>query len=89
MFGSNWRASIADSSNFCSGGSRKLVTGDDLSKIYTKESVLNEYLQGRISKSKLDDMIRKKQIPHFRLGVRVLFRKGELDYWVKAIRKEM
>jgi excisionase family DNA binding protein len=34
------------------------------------------------SEFKLRDMVRLKQIPHYRIGSRILFRKVTIDEWI-------
>jgi excisionase family DNA binding protein len=36
------------------------------------------------SEFKLRDMVRLKQIPHYHIGNRILFRKASLDEWITA-----
>ncbi|NRR04565.1 helix-turn-helix domain-containing protein [Brevibacillus sp. RS1.1] len=41
----------------------------------------------RISEYTLREAVRKKQIPHYRIGSRILFRKAALDEWIEQQEK--
>lgn len=49
--------------------------------LMTKKEMM-EYL--RISKGTLDKMMRKREIPFIKLGKRVLFKRQEIDNWLKS-----
>ncbi len=61
---------------------------DQPAKVYTVKTVLSDFFQGNLSESKLREMVRKNQIPHFRIGAKILFRKDSFDEWVKAQEKK-
>lgn len=42
---------------------------------------LSNYLN--ISVSLIRKLIRKKEIPHNRIGIKILFSKNEIDKWIK------
>ena len=46
---------------------------------------VGEYL--RIGPTRLDELLTKKGLPHFRFGRRVLFRKSEVDAWLERYSK--
>lgn len=53
-------------------------------KVYTVKTVLGEFFQGNVGETKLREMVRKGEIPHFRVGTKILFRKDSLDEWVNG-----
>lgn len=50
-------------------------------RMFTVKTVLIEYFQNTIGETKLRAMIKKGEIPHFRVGNKVIFRESALDAW--------
>lgn len=48
---------------------------------YTVKTALTEYFQGTIGETKLREAIRAGEIPHFRIGSRIILRQVALDAW--------
>ncbi|GAB6178996.1 hypothetical protein JCM14036_03150 [Desulfotomaculum defluvii] len=57
---------------------------DKPKRIYTVQTALKEYFQGTIGETKLRSAIRQGQIPHVRVGVKILLREEALDKWMAA-----
>ncbi|MCK9327361.1 MAG: helix-turn-helix domain-containing protein [Bacteroidales bacterium] len=49
---------------------------------FTVRTALDEYFQGTIGETKFREAIRKGQIPHFRVGTKIILRQASLDKWV-------
>lgn len=41
----------------------------------------------KVSTSTIYDLVRKKQIPHFRIGQKIFFRLDALDNWILGIER--
>ncbi|WP_433943510.1 helix-turn-helix domain-containing protein [Paenibacillus sp. SN-8-1] len=41
----------------------------------------------KVSTSTVYDLVRKKQIPHFRIGQKIFFRSDALDNWIMDLEK--
>ena len=52
-------------------------------KMFTVETAISNYFQGTISKSKLYKMVENNEIPHSRVGTRILLRQDSLDRWMR------
>ncbi|WP_226897345.1 helix-turn-helix domain-containing protein [Priestia megaterium] len=50
-------------------------------------SVKEAALYMGVSKDTIYELTRKKNIPHLRLGRRILFRKNALDIWMREMEK--
>jgi excisionase family DNA binding protein len=57
---------------------KKIKGGEKMERLTLKEAAL--YIGA--SDFKLREMVRQKQIPHYKIGNRVLFRKSKLDEWI-------
>lgn len=53
-------------------------------RIYTVKTALAEYFQGNLGETKLRELIRTGEIPHTRVGVKILLREESLDNWMAA-----
>lgn len=42
----------------------------------------------KVSTSTIYDLVRKKQIPHFRIGQKIFFRVDALDNWITTLEVE-
>lgn len=76
----------SENAKFCSECGRKMPSTKDISdrprRVYTVQTALREYFQGVIGETKLRDAIRQGQIPHTRVGTRILMREETLDKWM-------
>jgi len=77
----------ADNTKFCAECGRKLPSATDIEErpkqMYSFKTAITDYFKGMISESKLRDMVRKKQIPHVKMGNRTLFSGEALDAWME------
>lgn len=48
---------------------------------YTIKTVISEYFRGEIGETKLRQMVRDGEIPHFRVGNRIFFHEEALNNW--------
>lgn len=51
-------------------------------RMFTVKTALSEYFQGVIGETKLREAIRMGQIPHIRIGARIILREEALDNWM-------
>lgn len=73
-----------DEARFCQGCGYKLgsVVQTKNRPKYTIQTALRDYFQGTIGETKLREAIRKGQIPHIRIGSRIILREEALDNWM-------
>lgn len=53
-----------------------------MERMFTVKTALNDYFQGVIGETKLREAIRGKEIPHSRIGARIILREKALDKWM-------
>ncbi len=58
-----------------------------IDKKYTVQTALKEYFQGTIGETKLREAIRKGQLPHFRVGTKIILWQASLDAWVAEMER--
>lgn len=75
---------LPDQAKFCHecGYKVKPVVHTNNRPKYTIQTALKNYFQGTIGESKLREAIRKGQIPHSRIGSRIILREEALDNWM-------
>jgi excisionase family DNA binding protein len=50
--------------------------------VLSVKDALTEVFEGNISQFKLYEMVRKNEIPHVRIGSKILFRRDVLEGWM-------
>lgn len=53
-----------------------------MKNVYTVQSALTDYFRGSISEWLLRRVLRSGELPHFRIGGRILLTEEALDAWV-------
>lgn len=51
-------------------------------RMFTVKTALIEYFQGAIGETKFREALRLGQIPHVRIGARIIIREASLDVWM-------
>lgn len=51
-------------------------------RVFTVQTALTDYFQGTIGETKFREAIRKGQIPHMRIGARIIIREEALNAWM-------
>lgn len=75
-----------DTAKFCPDCGRKMPNAaveDRPKRVFTVQTALSNYFQGTIGESKFRDAIRRGQIPHMRIGARIIIREEALDKWME------
>jgi len=49
---------------------------------FTIKTALTDYFQGTLGETKLREAIRRGEIPHIRVGTRIILRESTLDAWM-------
>lgn len=49
---------------------------------FTVKTALTDYFQGTIGETKLREAIRRGEIPHIRIGTKIILREAALDAWM-------
>jgi excisionase family DNA binding protein len=50
---------------------------------FTIKTALTDYFQGTLGETKLREAIRRGEIPHIRVGARIILRESALDAWME------
>lgn len=61
---------------------------DRQKRVFTVQTALTDYFQGTIGLTKFRDAIRRGQIPHMRIGARIIIREEALDKWMEEQEKQ-
>jgi len=77
-----------ENGKFCSECGRKLYPAssnneDRPARIFTVQTVIEDYFQGAIKETKLRELVRQGLIPHTRIDKRILFREEALNKWME------
>lgn len=57
-------------------------------KMYTVKTALTEYFQGTIGETTLRNAIRCGEVPHARIGNKIILRRWALDRWMEKRENE-
>ena len=80
-----------ESAKFCHECGRKLPNSnveDRPKRVFTVQTALKEYFQGVIGETKFREALRRGQIPHTRIGSRIIIREEALDKWLEQQEKQ-
>ncbi|HBV97738.1 MAG: hypothetical protein JL50_03150 [Peptococcaceae bacterium BICA1-7] len=80
-----------ENAKFCPECGRKmpnLLMEDRPKRVFTVQTALKDYFQGAIGLTKFREAIRKGQIPHMRIGTRIIIREEALDKWMEGQEKQ-
>jgi excisionase family DNA binding protein len=56
-------------------------------RMFTVKTALRDYFQGTLGETKLREAIRAGEIPHVRVGGRIILREDALDAWMEEQEK--
>ncbi|MDD2585490.1 MAG: excisionase family DNA-binding protein [Syntrophomonadaceae bacterium] len=91
MFCSECGTKAVDGAKFCHECGKKLsnpsIEGQYQKRTFTVKTALEEYFQGTLGETKLRELLRKGEIPHVRVGTRILIREEALDAWMEQKEK--
>lgn len=57
-------------------------------RTFTVKTVLRDYFQGALGESKLRELVYRGEIPHIRIGNKIIFREESLDDWMSKQEKK-
>lgn len=75
-----------ENAKFCPECGRKMpnsLVEDRPKRVFTVQTALEDYFQGTIGETKFREAIRGGQIPHMRIGSRIIIREEALDKWME------
>lgn len=57
-------------------------------RMFTVKTALTDYFQGTIGETKLREAIRKGEVPHIRIGSKIILREDALNAWMDEQEKQ-
>lgn len=61
---------------------------NNTSRMFTVKTALTDYFQGTIGETKLRESIRKGELPHIRIGAKIILREDALNSWMEEQEKQ-